>query len=104
VIELAAHAEGVILPVKAEPGSRHQGIRGEHAGALKVAVRQAAEKGKANQALIETLAAELGLKKQQIELLSGATGGRKRFLLRGVHQAALQTQLERLLSELDDRR
>lgn len=97
MIELVAHAEGVILPVKAEPGSRQQGIRGEHGGALKVAVRQAAEKGKANVALLETLAAELGVKKHQVELLAGATNGRKRFLIRGVELSALQTRLEALL-------
>jgi uncharacterized protein YggU (UPF0235/DUF167 family) len=97
VIELVAHAQGVILPVKAEPGSRQQGIRGEHGGALKVAVRQAAEKGKANVALLETLAAELGVKKQQVELLAGATSGRKRFLIRGVELGTLQTRLEALL-------
>jgi len=96
VIELTAHADGVIVPVKAEPGSRHQGIRGEHGGALKVAVRQAAEKGKANQALVETLAAELGVKKQQIELLSGATNGRKRFLIRGVDIETLRSRIEAL--------
>jgi hypothetical protein len=99
VIELVAHAEGVIVPVKAEPGSRHQGIRGEQSGALKVAVRQPAEKGKANQALVETLAAELGVKKQQIELISGATNGRKRFLIRGVDLDTLRRRIESLPSE-----
>jgi uncharacterized protein YggU (UPF0235/DUF167 family) len=97
VIELAAHAEGVVLPVKAEPGSRHQGVRGEHGGALKVAVRQAPEKGRANQALIEVLADELGVKRRQIELLGGATSGRKRFLIRGVALETLHARLEVLL-------
>jgi len=47
--------EGVLLPVRAQPGSRQSGIRGEQAGALKVCVTQVAEKGKANKALVKVL-------------------------------------------------
>jgi uncharacterized protein YggU (UPF0235/DUF167 family) len=49
MIELGEHPAGVILPVRAQPGASRAGIRGEHAGALKVSVTQVAEKGKANQ-------------------------------------------------------
>lgn len=89
--------EGVILPVKARPGSRSSGIRGEHDGALRVSVTQAAEKGKANKALIGVLGKSLGLRKSQIELVSGPTSARKRFLVRDVSEEQLRQRVEEAL-------
>jgi uncharacterized protein (TIGR00251 family) len=89
VIHLESHKEGVVLAVRALPGSRRDEIRGEHGGALKVAVTQAPEKGKANKAIIELLARRLGIKRSQFELLSGETTAQKRFLIRGVTADAL---------------
>ncbi len=51
MIDLQPHAEGVILPVRAQPGSRRNELRGEQDGMLKVCVTQSPEKGKANKAL-----------------------------------------------------
>jgi uncharacterized protein (TIGR00251 family) len=84
MILLAPHPEGVILPVRAQPGSRKNEIRGEQEGMLKVCVTQAPEKGKANKAIIEVLAKLLGLKKSQFELISGDTSHQKRFLVRAI--------------------
>jgi uncharacterized protein YggU (UPF0235/DUF167 family) len=82
MIALEPHPQGTILPVRAQPGARRSGVNGEHNGQLKVAVTQVAEKGKANEAIVAVLAAALGLKRSQIELLSGATAGQKKFLVR----------------------
>jgi uncharacterized protein (TIGR00251 family) len=84
VIRIEAHAEGVILAVRASPGARRDEIRGEHDGAIKVAGTQAPEKGKANKAIIELLAKNLKIKRSQIELLSGETTSQKRLLIRGL--------------------
>jgi uncharacterized protein len=92
---LEPHADGTILPVRAHPGGRRNEIRGEQDGMLKVSVTQAPEKGKANKAVIELLAKKLGLKKSQIELLSGETSHQKRFLVRGVKPDELGKQIER---------
>ncbi len=62
VIELVIHPDGVILPVRAAPGSRVSAVRGEQNGALKVAVTQVAEKGKANRAVIDVLCKSLRLR------------------------------------------
>ena len=48
---------------------------------MKVCVTQSPEKGKANKALMELLSKTLGLKKSQIELISGETSHQKRFLV-----------------------
>lgn len=89
MIELAEHPDGVILPVRAQPGASKNGIRGEQNGMLKVSVTQIAEKGKANKALAETIAKGLGLKKSQIELIAGETQAQKKFLIRGVSREEL---------------
>lgn len=84
MIELTEHAHGTILPVRAQPGARRNEIRGEQNGMLKVSVTQIAEKGKANKALIAVLSKALGLKKSQLELLSGQTSSEKRFLVHNI--------------------
>ncbi|QDU95108.1 DUF167 domain-containing protein [Lignipirellula cremea] len=93
-IHLQPHAEGVLLPVKAAPGSRRNEIRGEQDGALKVAVTQIAEKGKANQALVQVLAKTLRLRKSQIELQSGMLNSHKQFLIREISLAQLQAKID----------
>jgi uncharacterized protein YggU (UPF0235/DUF167 family) len=67
------HPEGVVLGVRAQPGASRAGLRGEQNLALKVAVTRIAEKGQANQALVEVLAVCLALKRSQFELLAGQT-------------------------------
>src|SRR4029079_16548153 len=84
MIELTKTSEGVVLPVKAQPGGRKNGFRGEQNGALKVSVTQVAEKGKANAAIIEVLAKQLRLNRSQIELIAGEIQSQKRFLIRGI--------------------
>jgi uncharacterized protein len=85
VIELEPHAEGTILPVRAQPGSRQNELRGEQNGMLKVCVTQSPEKGKANKAVVELIAKALKLRKSQIVLLSGETSHQKRFLIRDIN-------------------
>jgi uncharacterized protein (TIGR00251 family) len=97
MIELGEHAEGCILPVRAQPGARRAGVQGEQNGALKVAVTAPPEDGRANQALVEVLREALGLKRSQVELLSGQTSRDKRFLIRGVAREELQRRVGELL-------
>lgn len=94
MIALEAHDAGVILPVRAQPGSRKSELRGEQDGALKVAVTQVAEKGKANKAIAAFLSKQLGLRKSQLELLSGETSHQKRFLVRDVSFAQLRAAID----------
>ncbi len=96
---LEPHAEGTILPVRAQPGARRNELRGEQDGMLKVCVTQAPEKGKANKAVAELLSKSLGLKKSQVELLSGETSHQKRFLVYGVKPQELATRIERIVSK-----
>ncbi|MGA2796195.1 MAG: DUF167 domain-containing protein [Thermoguttaceae bacterium] len=93
MISLQPHAEGTILPVRAQPGAKRNEIRGEQDGMLKVCVTQSPEKGKANKAVIELMAKSLGLRKSQFELISGETSHQKRFLIRGITPEELAQKL-----------
>jgi len=92
-IELREHGEGILLPVRAQPGARQNAVRGEHNGALRVSVTQAAEKGKANDALARVLCKELNLRGSQVELLTGATAQHKQFLIRQISLAELNERI-----------
>lgn len=87
------HAEGAVFYVRAQPGGRKNAVRGEHDGCLKVSVTQVAEKGKANEAIVDVLCDELGLRRSQMVLLSGETDRRKKFLVREVTADALRAKL-----------
>ena len=93
MIAVSMHEEGCVLPVRAQPGARKNGIAGEQAGALKVLVTAPPEDGKANKSILEVLRKALGLKRSQIDLLSGATSRDKRILIRGLTQAEMETRL-----------
>ena len=95
-VQLEEHPEGVVLPVRAHAGARRNELRGELGGALRVSVTQAAEKGKANKAIVELLSRAIGLKRSQIELLAGETSQQKRFLVRG----STVEEIARRLAEL----
>jgi hypothetical protein len=99
MIAIEPHKEGAILPVRAQPGSRANVLRGEQNEALKVSVTQIAEKGKANQAIIEVLADALAVRRSQLELLSGETSPQKRFLVRGITIDQLRDKISAALSE-----
>ena len=98
MLELQSTNAGIILPVQAQPGARKNGITGIHAGRLKIAVTQAPEKGKANQALIKLLAELLELKRAQIALIAGESSHHKKFLIAGMDRATLEQRLAELLS------
>ena len=97
MIAITEHPEGCILPVRAQPGARKAGILGEQAGALKVAVTAPPEEGRANKALVEALREALGLKRSQVELLSGPTSREKRFLIRGLGKKELADRVAAFL-------
>ena len=97
-VHLAEHAQGVALPVRAQPGARQNGLRGEHNGALRASVTQSAEKGKANEAIARLLCKKLKLRGSQVELLAGATSQNKQFLIREMTVAELTKRIATALA------
>ena len=88
--------DGVLLPVKAQPGARKNGVLGVHAGRLKVAVTAPPEKGKANRRLLEVLAKALEVRKSQLKLVQGTTASEKLILVQGITGAELAARLAAL--------
>ncbi len=64
---------GVSFRVKVSPGARRERVMGIHAGALKVSVQAAPEKGKANVAVRKLLSRWLEVAPAQIEITHGQT-------------------------------
>jgi uncharacterized protein len=96
MLDLQPHADGIILTIRAQPGSRRSEIRGIQEGMLKVSVTQSPEKGKANKAIVDLLAKSLSLRKSQIELLAGETAREKKFLFRQIAAYELLRRIERV--------
>jgi len=76
---LSLYENGVRLVVKAKPGSSRSRspkivdlADGKHA--VEIAVSSVAEDGKANKAILEALAKEIGLKKNSLTLKVGSSG------------------------------
>jgi uncharacterized protein (TIGR00251 family) len=99
MLDLQSHPDGALLAVRAQAGARRNEVRGIQDGALKVRVTQAPEKGKANKAIAELLAKWLGVRKSQIELVSGETAPQKKFLVRAIGQEALAERIKAKLAE-----
>ncbi|HLU59505.1 MAG TPA: DUF167 domain-containing protein [Pseudonocardia sp.] len=79
--------EGVRIPVRVRPGARREEVGGSWAGprgpALVVAVRARAVEGQANAAVVDALAAAFGVRRGDVEIVTGARGRDKVVAVRG---------------------
>jgi uncharacterized protein len=97
VIQLSDHPDGVLLPIRAQPGARKAGVIGEQAGALKVGVTAPPQDGRANAAVVELVSELLRLKRSQVELVAGLKDRNKKLLIRSVSRAELAERLDKLI-------
>jgi hypothetical protein len=93
VIVMAA-AGGAQLQLKVRPGGRADRLVGPHGGALKVEVRAAPERGRANDAVERLLAGFLGVTRSQVEVVAGASARDKVVRLAGISAVELARRLE----------
>jgi uncharacterized protein len=59
------------------PGASRSEIVGRHGNGWKVRIAATPERGRANEALIDFLAATLGVTRERIQLIAGRSGRRK---------------------------
>ena len=85
--------QDVEIRVKVVPGSSKTQIAGTLGEMLKIKVAAPPEKGKANQSLIAFLAKLLGLKKNDIEIVSGKTNPVKVLRISGTDPVAVKSLL-----------
>src|SRR5437879_1830947 len=95
-VQLLSIPNGIIVTVLASAGSSRSKVRGIHGGALKIAVRAAPEKGKAN-AELETVVAEFfGVSRRNVSVVAGQTARSKKVQIIGIDAAAAQAKIAAL--------
>ena len=83
----------MVFGVKVVPGSSRTALAGVLGDLLKIKVAAPPEKGKANKCLIEFLAKQLGVKKNQISIVAGQTNPVKTVQVAGISIEALLEKL-----------
>lgn len=83
-LAISARPGGIELRVKVVPGASRSRLAGRLGEALKVAVAAPPEGGKANTALIEVLAAALGVRRSDVAIVSGHGNPLKRVAVAGL--------------------
>jgi uncharacterized protein (TIGR00251 family) len=91
-----------LLHVRVKPQARRAGLVGRHGDGVKVAVRAAPERGRANEELLQVLAACLGVAPAALELVSGAGSQDKRVRVHGVDEVELRRRLEAALRAVEE--
>ena len=90
----ATRPEGALLPVRVQPRARRNEVVGWQGAALRVRVTAPPTDGRANQAVVELLAAVLGLPRASIALVSGAASRDKLLRVERHSLADLRARLD----------
>lgn len=78
-----------LIAIKAVPGAKRDEVAGRLGERLKVRVSQPPEGGKANRAICELLAAELGVRPGAVTIMRGHSSAEKTVRVEGVSAAAV---------------
>lgn len=98
-VSLREDASGCLVKVAARPGAGRDGVLGVQGDALRLGVSAPPEKGKANKAFVELVAATVGVRKSAVELVSGETSREKMFRVSGCSAASVRAALARALDD-----
>jgi uncharacterized protein (TIGR00251 family) len=74
----------VILDLHVQPGARTSEFAGQHGERIKVRLAARAVDGKANEALIEFLAAHYGVARRDVRIVAGLKSRQKRVEISGL--------------------
>jgi uncharacterized protein (TIGR00251 family) len=100
------HDKGVVAQIRLTPGARKNALGGtlppaEGKTALKAAVTDPPENGKANKELLKMLAKTWGLPKTSLRIIAGETARRKAVLIETGNAPALLEKLRGWLAQQD---
>ena len=101
MLKITAEKGAVLLPVKIVPGASRTRYLGEWQGRARIAVAAAPEKGKANAALAEFLAEQLGVSKRSVTVVAGATTPLKTVRIEGASLDAVRAAFEKLTKQMN---
>ena len=93
MVRLRESKKGLTFDIQVIPHASRTEIAGVQEGAFKVKVTAPPVEGAANEACIKLLARELGLKKSQMEISSGAKSRKKTVLIKDISKAELETKI-----------
>ncbi|HKF92605.1 MAG TPA: DUF167 family protein [Acidimicrobiia bacterium] len=94
--------DAVVLRVHVQPGAGRSSVVGRHGDSLKLRVA-APPDGRANAAAVGLIAAALGVKERDVELVSGERSRLKRFRVVGIDADDVDARLRQALVEADAR-
>ena len=92
-LRIQAGDGGVIFWVKIVPGSSRTAVSGLLDGMVKIRVSSPPERGKANRCLVDYLSRQLGLKKKDIEIMSGQRSPVKQIRVCGMDREGVLKKL-----------
>jgi hypothetical protein len=90
---LRADGDDVVLTLHIQPGVKKTEVVGLHGEALKIRLAAPPVDGKANAALIEFIAAKVGVGRTAVELVGGETSRAKRVRIGGMTAQDAATRL-----------
>ncbi|MGP8321015.1 MAG: DUF167 domain-containing protein [Methanosarcinaceae archaeon] len=96
--------DGVIIYLEVNPGSRSMCIPSGYNDwrkRIEVKLTQSAQKGKANEQLIDNFSDLFGLNTSDIEITSGAKSGKKSVIVRGIDYNDVLSILKSKLNDLN---
>ena len=73
----------MILELHVQPGASRSEFAGEHGGRIKVRLAAPPVEGKANEALVEFLAAYFNVPRRNVRIAAGLKSRRKRVIVEG---------------------
>ena len=92
-------SNSVTLSVKVSPGAAHDQLMGWLGESLKVRVRAAPERGRANKAVEAVIARCIDLRAGDVQVTTGHTSSRKRVTVTGLSNVELRARLDRALEK-----
>ena len=98
MITLKESKKGLTFDIQVIPHASRAEIVCVQDGALKIKVTSPPVEGAANEACIKLLAGELGLKKSQMEISSGAKSRKKTVMVRNIGKADLESKIKSFLA------
>jgi len=85
--------DGCTFAIRVQPRSKRNAVIAQPDGTLKVYVTAPPEHGRANDAVAEIMAERLGVKRRQVEIISGATSRNKVVRVSGMTPEAVRARL-----------
>jgi len=96
MVLLRESKNGLTFDIQVIPHASRAEISGVQEGALKIKVTAPPVEGAANEACIKLLAKELGLKKSQMGISSGAKSRKKTVMIKDISKAELEMKINNI--------